>query len=374
MRKPLGAAAESFTISPDGQYVGEDGFVVPKDFGEFFERDPLRVRRWVAKRVHRRFDRDTLLDLEQDLLLYLCTLPLESRFRQRGVNGRRDGCTDVIQCFDPVRHYGATAGRFHNFINLCLANRLSTILARQRLNPLCDPRNLNITAFEVPQENASGPDSADRIDEAFLLKHSGTFAEESRRRAHAEFPVLKAYVGEFERFVRQQDPKLLLVVHAIQRCGTLRDAERSTRMTNREFRKCRYDLLLLKNRFLERRRPLPQKVPSSSPLLETSLLETKKVFLREELYERVWTTPMQRLAKEFGYSDVGLAKLCEKHNIPRPGLGHWRRVELGHKPDRTPLPVVAQPNPYRIEIEIRGPVLPGRKGSASGGASRLRVS
>jgi hypothetical protein len=84
---------------------------------------------------------------------------------------------------------------------------------------------------------------------------------------------------------------------------------------------------------------------------------TTRVFVREELYERVWTTPMHRLAKEFGYSDVGLAKLCEKHNIPRPGLGHWRRVELGHKPDRTPLPVVEQPNPYRIEIAIREPVL-----------------
>ena len=82
---------------------------------------------------------------------------------------------------------------------------------------------------------------------------------------------------------------------------------------------------------------------------------TIKVFLREELYERVWQTPMHRLAKEFSYSDVGLAKLCEKHNIPRPGLGYWRRIELGQKPERTPLPVVEHPNPYRIEIAVRDP-------------------
>ncbi len=88
---------------------------------------------------------------------------------------------------------------------------------------------------------------------------------------------------------------------------------------------------------------------------------TTKVFLREELYERVWTTPMHRLAKEFGYSDVGLAKLFEKHNIPRPGLGYWRRLELGQKPDRPPLPVVEQPNPYRIEIAVRQPILPDGK-------------
>jgi hypothetical protein len=89
---------------------------------------------------------------------------------------------------------------------------------------------------------------------------------------------------------------------------------------------------------------------------------TTKVFLREELYERVWTTPMHRLAKEFGYSDVGLAKLCEKHNIPRPGLGYWRRLELGQKPSRPPLPVIEQPNPYRIEIALRESTLVNREG------------
>jgi hypothetical protein len=89
--------------------------------------------------------------------------------------------------------------------------------------------------------------------------------------------------------------------------------------------------------------------------------QTTRVFLREELYERVWATPMHRLAKEFGYSDVGLAKLCEKHNIPRPGLGYWRRLELGQKPERPPLPVVEQPTPYRIEIAVREPLLSGGK-------------
>jgi len=88
---------------------------------------------------------------------------------------------------------------------------------------------------------------------------------------------------------------------------------------------------------------------------------TTKVFLREELYERVWTTPMHRLAKEFGYSDVGLAKVCKKHNIPRPGLGYWRRIELGQKATRTPLPVVAHPSPYKIEITVRAPTVAREK-------------
>jgi hypothetical protein len=313
--------------------VGEDGFVVPKDFVEFFERYPLRVRRWVTNQLSRRFGQDAILDLEQDLLLYLCTLPPDSRFRRKGANGRTAGCTDVIQCFHPVRHYGATAGRFHNFINLCLANRLSTILARQRHNPICDPRNLSIANL---QENEDGPELVGEIGEAYLLRHSETFARECRRKTHAENPVVKAYIREFEQFVLQREPTLLAVVHAIERTATLCDAEKSIGMANRDFRRCRRDLSLLKNRFLEQRKSLPRTRELSSSW-ETPMEKETKVFLREELYERVWTTPMHWLAKEFGYSDVGLAKLCEKHNIPRPGLGYWRRLELGQKPNRPSL-------------------------------------
>ena len=38
---------------------------------------------------------------------------------------------------------------------------------------------------------------------------------------------------------------------------------------------------------------------------------------------------MRALAKECGLSDVGLAKICEKHQIPRPPMGYWVRVERG---------------------------------------------
>jgi len=81
--------------------------------------------------------------------------------------------------------------------------------------------------------------------------------------------------------------------------------------------------------------------------------QNTKVFLREELYERVWTTPVHTLAKQFGYSDVGFAKLCRKHEIPTPGVGYWQRVEAGHKPGRTPLPQIEGPTPYRIDLVIR---------------------
>jgi hypothetical protein len=45
--------------------------------------------------------------------------------------------------------------------------------------------------------------------------------------------------------------------------------------------------------------------------------EQKVTLRREELCEKVWTTPIRKLAPEFGLSDVGLAKICKKHEIPR---------------------------------------------------------
>ncbi len=59
---------------------------------------------------------------------------------------------------------------------------------------------------------------------------------------------------------------------------------------------------------------------------------------REDLYEKVWTTPVSRLAPELGLSDRGLSKLCARMEIPTPGCGHWRKVELGHRVKKEPLP------------------------------------
>ena len=42
---------------------------------------------------------------------------------------------------------------------------------------------------------------------------------------------------------------------------------------------------------------------------------------RRDLYNRVWSTPMSKLARELDISDVGLAKACRRHNIPRPPRG-----------------------------------------------------
>jgi len=73
---------------------------------------------------------------------------------------------------------------------------------------------------------------------------------------------------------------------------------------------------------------------------------------REELYEKVWNSPLRKLAPEFGISDVGLAKLCKRHSIPLPGLGYWTRVQFGKNPKRIPLPSLEKTVKSQAEIVI----------------------
>lgn len=59
---------------------------------------------------------------------------------------------------------------------------------------------------------------------------------------------------------------------------------------------------------------------------------------REQLYELVWTEPMQVLGPRYGMSDVGLKKACKRLRIPTPGRGYWAQKAVGKAPRRTPLP------------------------------------
>lgn len=59
---------------------------------------------------------------------------------------------------------------------------------------------------------------------------------------------------------------------------------------------------------------------------------------RYQLYEKVWAKPMTQLSKEFGLSDVGLAKICRKHGIPLPERGYWARIQAGQKTVKKVLP------------------------------------
>lgn len=71
---------------------------------------------------------------------------------------------------------------------------------------------------------------------------------------------------------------------------------------------------------------------------------------RTELYDKVWTTPLTTLSKEFYLSDNGLRKICIKFDIPLPPMGYWQKLQYGKKVIKTPLP--KQENEQEIKIYV----------------------
>jgi hypothetical protein len=77
---------------------------------------------------------------------------------------------------------------------------------------------------------------------------------------------------------------------------------------------------------------------------------------RQELFELVWSMPMTKLSKQFELSDVGLRKICVKHQIPLPLQGHWTRKQFGKEDPRPELPngdfnpIIAINDDYKIQL------------------------
>lgn len=72
---------------------------------------------------------------------------------------------------------------------------------------------------------------------------------------------------------------------------------------------------------------------------------------RLELYGQIWSKPMITLAKEYSLSDNGLRKICKKHNIPIPPMGHWQKIQYGKKVSKIPLPKSDKGEEIKINIQ-----------------------
>jgi hypothetical protein len=195
--------ADSFTIR-DGRYVGHDGFIVPKDFDEFHERFPQYVRNWVNRHADRSGPKEDLEDWTQDLLFHLQHLPPTSKHRKAGKK-------DIVQTFDPHKHYGANQARFQNYINLCLTNKFRTLRSKRMKDALSQPGKLSLDT----QREWHDPFS---VSDEFCHSHS----EHSQRTANASEKQGRdrAFVGEFVDFVRREDRDSVPAIEALLVAGT----------------------------------------------------------------------------------------------------------------------------------------------------------
>lgn len=59
---------------------------------------------------------------------------------------------------------------------------------------------------------------------------------------------------------------------------------------------------------------------------------------RQQLFSMVWGEPVKSVAARLRLSDVGLAKLCRRNNIPLPARGYWAKRLAGRPVTQTALP------------------------------------
>jgi len=81
-------------------------------------------------------------------------------------------------------------------------------------------------------------------------------------------------------------------------------------------------------------------------------MNTPVLLSRHELYNLVCLKPIRDLASEFGISDVGLAKICDRHRVPKPQRGHWAKIAAG---DKVKQAIFVEVDDAKLDrVEIRG--------------------
>jgi hypothetical protein len=85
---------------------------------------------------------------------------------------------------------------------------------------------------------------------------------------------------------------------------------------------------------------------------------TEQTITREQLFERVWSTPVETLALQWGLTGRGLAKACARLRIPVPPRGYWARVSAGQRPRRPHLGVLQQGQGETIKVWQTGSTNP----------------
>jgi hypothetical protein len=186
--------SDPFTIR-DGRYVGSDGFVIPKNFGEFYDRFPQYVSEWIAKHWGKSAPKEDLEDWTQELLVHLSCLPQTSMYRQAGKE-------DIVATFDPLRHYGANEARFRNYVNLCLANKFKAMHSKRMKDAVCRPGNL---ALDLEKPDLCSADELCRKRSAYLRAAE----KASEKQTHNQ-----AFLREFLDFVEREDAAALSTIQA----------------------------------------------------------------------------------------------------------------------------------------------------------------
>lgn len=246
---------DPFTVNDEGHYVGDDGFIVPADFDEFYERYPKYVLNWVKKRLNRFQVDEDVEDWTQDLLIHMKFLPVTSKHRQPGANGRQQGCQDVIETFNPLQQYGASERRFRNYINFCLANKFNTVQSKRQKNPVCRPGTISFNSSDTYD---SATDYAPIGDE-YVHQNSEHLKAVAERREKQNDD--RHFTNQFKDFVKQNDPSVFPALEALEATGPLAEAATFMGVSEQEFSRYRARLKQLGECFVNNTEVPKQRKP-----------------------------------------------------------------------------------------------------------------
>jgi hypothetical protein len=70
-------------------------------------------------------------------------------------------------------------------------------------------------------------------------------------------------------------------------------------------------------------------------------------FTPRELFDKVWETPVLKLAQEIGISDVALSKACRKAGLSLPSRGHWAKP-VSKRPSKPKPPTAEHPISFAV--------------------------
>jgi hypothetical protein len=146
----------------------------------------------------------------------------------------------------------------------------------------------------------------------------------------------------------------------------------SLTVTNRQLTRYARDLCLVWSKLPEgsSKKPTPERqrvelpTPSHARRVE-----------REERYKMVWAKPLTRLAAEFGITGNGLAKVCDRLDVPYPPRCCWSKKEAGKPVVTLKLPPQRDGIPSTADIHptpTKPAPTPAEKQAAEAVADRIR--
>jgi hypothetical protein len=99
-----------------------------------------------------------------------------------------------------------------------------------------------------------------------------------------------------------------------------------------------------------------------------------KTISRQELYERVWKAPLNKVAEELGTTYPELSRVCDELNVPKPAHGHWQRLKLGLPVEVSPLPEPAPGQALQGTLKPKGEPKRIPKEAASPSETNSKIS